>query len=149
MVHGLAAVDALVCNDAVTGGRLRTPGLGDDLEKVADFFCGRRCDEITEIARVAFGNHEQMRWRVRVRVAKDEDVLGAAHFLRGDLAAKDTAEDTGVAHGVAFGFMVLKLKVVSGLAVTPPIVDFAANETTECTSGIAGTRSWIIAFAAA
>lgn len=149
MVHGLPAIGTLVRNDAVTARRLRTPGLTDDFEKIADFFGGCFGDEFPEIAHVSFWDHEKMRRRMRIRVAKNERVGRPTDFLRWDLTAKDAAENTRVAHGFAFGLMVTKLKVVSGLAITPPIVDFAANETTECTSGIAGARSWIMAFAAA
>jgi hypothetical protein len=42
----------------------------------------------------------------------------------------------------------MKLNELSGLATTPSIDDFAANDTTECVNGIAGAWSWTMALAA-
>ena len=56
--HRLSRVDAFVRHDPIARGRAGAPGLGCELEEVEHFGRIRRRDELTEIARVAFGNRE-------------------------------------------------------------------------------------------
>ncbi len=147
VVHRLTAVGTLVRHDAIPIGRLGAAAFARDAQQVGDLIRRRLSNEVPEVRGVALRNREEVRRRLRVGVVEHHHVFRAPDFIGGNLATEYSTEDTGLAHGLAFGFIVTKLNDVSGLAVTPATDDFAANETTECTSGTAGARSWIMALA--
>jgi hypothetical protein len=152
MENGLAGVRALVDDDAIARRGGVATGARGDREEVADFVRFGGGDEVTEVDGVAFGDHEEVLWRLRVEVFEHERIVRAVHFAAGDLAAKNLAKEAVRiaihAYVPAFGYMVMKLNDESGLAVTPPTEVLAANDTTECASAIAGASWPINAFAA-
>jgi hypothetical protein len=150
VVDRLAAVESLVDDDAVTAGGELAARARSEREEIANLAGFGHGYEVAQIVRMAAGHDEQVNRRLRIEVAEDQRVVGAQNLVGHDLAPEDLAEHAGgigVAHGCTFGLSNSKLMTSSGRAMTPRIEESATNVTTECTSGTAGTWSWIIALA--
>lgn len=99
VIDRLAAVRSAVDHGAVAARQFEFLGelRGDD-EQVADEF-GIVRFEVGEGDDLPFGNHQQVRGRLRIDVAEGDAAVVLVDDVGGDLAIDDSLEDGFVGHG--------------------------------------------------
>jgi hypothetical protein len=96
VVDGLPPIGPFIDHHPVAVAPEATTDLGGGGEKPGGSLTAGGSDEVAEMGRVLGRHHEHVRRRLRVEVAKRHHVLVAQHFVGGDLAANDLAEETRI-----------------------------------------------------
>ncbi len=117
--------------------------LGGGAEKTRRRFAVTERRKAAQVFGVDRRDDENVRRRLRIAVAKRDDVLVTKDLVRGKLAADDLAKQTVARVVHVVGLMSSKWYSVSGLGTNPPIDDRSAIGTSVCTRPTAGTWSWM------